>query len=111
MRGILNIDDLEVDEEYHEIIEDIKDEVEKYGEIQSVKVPRPTEDRKDIPGLRNVYILYNSVEEVMKARVDISKKLFRGRIVEACYHDEELYNQGDFDLRMKLLSSFNKNSK
>lgn len=88
LKGILNIDDLEVDEEYNEIIEDLREELETYGEILSLKIPRPIDEKKDLPGLRNVYILYKTVEEVTKARIDIGKRLYRGRIVEACYHDE-----------------------
>lgn len=104
LKGCLNIDDLEVDEEYNEIIEDIREELEKYGTILSLKIPRPVDEKKDLPGLRNVYILYKTVEEVTKARIDIGKRLYRGRIVEACYHDELLYKQDKFDLKLKLLS-------
>jgi len=56
---------LEVDEEYNELIEDIREEMQTFGEIISVKAPRPNSDEKRvIPGYRNVYILYKTVEEV-----------------------------------------------
>lgn len=53
---------LEVDEEYEELVEDIKEECSKFGTILSVKIPRPMMGLA-VPGLGKIYIEYTSVEE------------------------------------------------
>jgi len=56
LHNVLTLDDLTIDEEYNDIVEDIKEECEKYGKIQSVIIPRPTDgiDPKDIMGLGKI---------------------------------------------------------
>lgn len=41
------------DEEYEEIVEDVKEECSKYGQVKSIEIPRPV-DGLDIPGTGKV---------------------------------------------------------
>ena len=46
-----------IDEEYNDILEDIKDECSKFGTIKTVVIPRP-EYGKIIPGVGKIFIEY-----------------------------------------------------
>lgn len=46
-------EDLLDDEEYEEIVEDVKDECSKYGQVKSIEIPRPV-DGLEVPGTGKV---------------------------------------------------------
>lgn len=41
------------DDEYEEIVEDVRDECSKYGQVKSIEIPRPV-DGLEIPGTGKV---------------------------------------------------------
>ncbi len=41
------------DEEYEEIVEDVKEECSKYGQVKSIEIPRPV-DGLEVPGTGKV---------------------------------------------------------
>ena len=41
------------DEEYEEILEDVREECSKYGQVKSIEIPRPV-DGLDVPGTGKV---------------------------------------------------------
>lgn len=43
------------DEEYEEIVEDVRDECSKYGQVKSIEIPRPV-DGLEVPGTGKVDI-------------------------------------------------------
>lgn len=57
-----------IDEEYNEIIEDVKDECEKYGTIVSLTIPRQREVTEYVPGLTKIFVEYSTVKEARDAR-------------------------------------------
>lgn len=44
------------DEEYEEIVEDVRDECSKYGLVKSIEIPRPV-DGVEVPGCGKVRVL------------------------------------------------------
>lgn len=48
-------EELMEEEEYEDILEDIKEECNKYGVVRSVEIPRPIEG-VDVPGCGKVHI-------------------------------------------------------
>lgn len=62
------------DEEYEEIVEDVRDECSKYGQVKSIEIPRPV-DGLEIPGTGKVrkylksssYVLLVGVEAFFSA--------------------------------------------
>lgn len=55
-------DELRDEEEYEDILEDIKEECNKYGSVRSVEIPRPIEG-VEVPGCGKVsLILLSSME-------------------------------------------------
>lgn len=45
------------DEEYEEIVEDVRDECSKYGQVKSIEIPRPV-DGLEVPGTGKVRELH-----------------------------------------------------
>ncbi len=54
------------DEEYEEIVEDVKEECSKYGQVKSIEIPRPV-DGLEVPGTGKVS--FTKPAQVMDAMV------------------------------------------
>lgn len=53
LMNMVTPEELVDDEEYEDILEDVKEECSKYGYVKSVEIPRPV-DGVDVPGLGKV---------------------------------------------------------
>lgn len=81
MLNMVTMDDLINDQDYEDLLEDIKEECGKYGTVVDVKIPRPvlTENGKvdqkasdAIEDLMKVFVMYDDVESVKKAMMSIA---------------------------------------
>lgn len=87
---ILNMvapEELVGDEDYKEIMEDIKEECEKFGKVEEVKIPRPVATDKGkvdvkaseaVKDLGKVFVLFEKEEETTKALRAIAGRQFGG---------------------------------
>lgn len=82
-------EDLVDDDEYNDIVDDIKGECANYGDIVSMVVPRNTGANSDAAG--KVFVEYQNVESAKKAADDLHGRGFASRTVEIDYFDESLY--------------------
>nr|XP_016928149.1 splicing factor U2AF 50 kDa subunit [Drosophila suzukii] len=82
------------DEEYEDISSDIKQECTKYGEVRSLKIPRPIGPSPQ-RGCGKVYVQFESVEDCQRALKSISGRKFSGRIVMTSFYDPEKYLAND----------------
>lgn len=55
------------DEEYEEIVEDVRDECSKYGLVKSIEIPRPV-DGVEVPGCGKVRVCAFQEQEVALSR-------------------------------------------
>lgn len=67
LKNMISMKDLEIDEEYNDLVEDIKDECSKFGHILSLKIPRPMMGLA-VPGLGKIFIEYTGVDEAKEAK-------------------------------------------
>ncbi|XP_012158820.1 splicing factor U2AF 50 kDa subunit-like [Ceratitis capitata] len=88
-------DELRDDEEYEDILEDIKDECNKYGIVRSVEIPRPIEG-VDVPGCGKVFVEFNSVIDCQKAQQALTGRKFSDRVVVTSYFDPDKYHRREF---------------
>ncbi|KAH8358192.1 hypothetical protein KR084_007447 [Drosophila pseudotakahashii] len=82
------------EEEFEDIRTDIKSECTKYGEVRSIKIPRPiglTPQR----GCGKVFVQFESVEDCQKALKALSGRKFSGRIVMTSFYDPNKYLAND----------------
>ena len=99
LKELITLEELIVEEEYREIIQDMKQESSKFGRVLELKIPRPDPaNTKAVQGLGNVYVHYLNVNQAKAARRSMVKRLFRKRIVEASYLDEKKFDKGELEL-------------
>ncbi|TRZ01210.1 hypothetical protein DNTS_028711 [Danionella cerebrum] len=83
------------DEEYEEIVEDVRDECSKYGQVKSIEIPRPV-DGLDIPGTGKIFVEFMSVYDSQKAMQGLTGRKFANRVVVTKYCDPDAYHRRDF---------------
>ncbi|XP_025196275.1 splicing factor U2AF 50 kDa subunit-like isoform X2 [Melanaphis sacchari] len=93
--NMVNTNELKDDDEYKEILEDIRAECNKYGGVQSLKVPRPIEGI-DVPGCGKVFVEFNNFEDCQKALEALSGRIFNNRVVLTSYMEQEKYHKNEF---------------
>lgn len=65
---MMSRDQLLVQEEYEEIVQDVKDSVSKYGKIVSMHAPQPKESQMDCAGMGHVFVEYSAISSAQYAR-------------------------------------------
>ena len=106
LKGLIYQEELIVEEEFSEIIQDMQTELSKFGTIVSLEIPRPNAKGEPCAGMGNVFVYYKNVNQAKNARRDLVKRLFRKRIVEACYHDLGRFLKKDYVLKSHFEDAF-----
>ncbi|XP_030754230.1 splicing factor U2AF 50 kDa subunit [Sitophilus oryzae] len=88
-------DELKDEEEYEDILEDIKEECNKYGVVRSIEIPRPIEG-VEVPGCGKVFVEFNSVLDCQKAQQTLTGRKFSNRVVVTSYFDPDKYHRREF---------------
>ncbi|CAG4983234.1 splicing factor U2AF 50 kDa subunit [Colias croceus] len=88
-------DELRDEEEYEDILEDIKEECNKYGCVRSIEIPRPIEG-VDVPGCGKVFVEFNSIADCQKAQQTLTGRKFSNRVVVTSYFDPDKYHRREF---------------
>lgn len=71
-----------------EICEDIQEECSKYGQIEEMKVPRPSGGSRQSNGVGKIYIKYDSNDSASKALRALAGRKFADRTVVVTYFGE-----------------------
>ena len=82
--NMVTIEELNDDEEYNDIIEDIQDEMMKYGQVIQIYIPKV----KNSIHLGKIFIQFNTIESCQIAYKAMSKKKFSGKQIIANYIQE-----------------------
>ena len=88
-------DELQDEEEYEDILEDIREECGKYGAVRSVEIPRPVPG-VDVPGLGKVFVEFSCIPECQKAQLSLAGRKFSNRVVVTSYFDPDKYHRREF---------------
>ncbi|XP_061081123.1 splicing factor U2AF 65 kDa subunit-like isoform X2 [Conger conger] len=83
------------DEDYEEILEDIREECCKYGNVRSVEIPRPV-DGVEVPGCGKIFVEYVSAADCQKAMQALTGRKFANRVVVTKYYDPDMYHRHEF---------------
>ncbi|KAK8717548.1 hypothetical protein V6N13_044811 [Hibiscus sabdariffa] len=90
-------DDLRDDEEYGDIVEDMRQEGGKYGALVNVVIPRPNPNGEPLPGVGKVFLEYSDVEGSRKAQAAMNGRRFGDNQVIAVFYPENKFAEGDYD--------------
>ncbi|XWS29316.1 hypothetical protein CRYUN_Cryun24cG0018600 [Craigia yunnanensis] len=93
----LSEDDLRDDEEYEDIVEDMKQEGGKYGALVNVVIPRPNPNGEPLPGVGKVFLEYSDIEGSRKAQAAMNGRKFDKNQVIAVFYPENKFAQEEYD--------------
>ena len=78
------------EEEYNDIKEDMLEECGKFGKVEALEMP------KEGPGKTMVYIKFDSLESAGNGFKMLHGRSFETRVVEASYYPEDKFDASDF---------------
>ncbi|KAK0427560.1 hypothetical protein QR680_010294 [Steinernema hermaphroditum] len=91
LMNMVTEEDLKDDEEYEDIVEDIREECLKYGHVRSLEIPRP-----GMVGVGKVFVEFSDANECQKAQAALTGRKFANRVVVTSYFDPECYRERKF---------------
>ncbi|XP_074285870.1 splicing factor U2af large subunit A-like isoform X1 [Silene latifolia] len=94
---VVTADDLKDDEEYQDILVDMKEEGEKFGPLVNIVIPRPGPNGELLPGVGKVFLEYADTDGSSKARTGMNGRKFGGNHVVAVFYAENKFAEGDYD--------------
>lgn len=83
------------DEEYEDIMEDVKEECNKLGQVKSLEIPRPRAGQ-DVTGVGKIFVEFTNTEGSNKAMNALSGRKFATRVVLTSFYDPEMYHNRVF---------------
>jgi len=95
LMNMVTPDELKDDEEYEDIIDDIREECGRYGNVRSIEIPRPV-DGVEVPGVGKVFVEFSGVSECQKAQQSLTGRKFAARVVVTSYYEPDRYHRRDF---------------
>ncbi|KAJ6682097.1 U2 SNRNP AUXILIARY FACTOR LARGE SUBUNIT [Salix koriyanagi] len=90
-------DELKDDGEYEDILEDMRMEAGKFGQLVNVVIPRPRPNGENAPGVGKVFLEYADTESSSKARAGMNGRKFDGNQVVAIFYPENKFSHGEYD--------------
>ncbi|CAM9744026.1 unnamed protein product [Lampetra planeri] len=87
--------ELAEEEEYEDIVEDIREECEKYGCVRSLEIPRPI-NGLEVPGCGKIFVEFSSILDCQRAQQALSGRKFASRVVVSKYYDPDKYHRREF---------------
>ncbi|KAF7053619.1 hypothetical protein CFC21_061496 [Triticum aestivum] len=94
---VVSADELRDDEEYEDILEDMREEGRKYGNLVKAVIPRPDPSGAAVPGVGKVFLEYADIDGSTKAKVGMHGRKFGGNQVVAVFYPENKFADGDYD--------------
>ena len=76
--------------------EDIEDELRRYGDVKSMKIPRPTSDQP-VSGVGKVFVEYASIEQATAAKTELNGRQFASRTILVDFFPVQSYQEGQLD--------------
>ncbi|XP_006823727.1 splicing factor U2AF 50 kDa subunit-like [Saccoglossus kowalevskii] len=95
LMNMVTPDELQDEEEYEEILDDVRQECGKYGQVRSLEIPRPIEG-VEVPGCGKIFVEFTNVLESQKAQTALAGRKFNNRIVVTSFCDPDKYHRREF---------------
>ncbi|XP_073122435.1 splicing factor U2af large subunit B-like isoform X1 [Henckelia pumila] len=94
---VVSAEELNDDDDYEDILEDMKIECGKFGTLVNVIIPRPSPNNEQAPGVGKVFLEYEDIEGATKARQGLHGRRFGGKEVVAVFYPENKFSEGVYD--------------
>nr|AAB38280.1 splicing factor U2AF65 [Caenorhabditis briggsae] len=96
LMNMVTEDELRSDEDYEEILEDVREECSKYGIVRSLEIPRPYDDHP-VPGVGKVFVEFATTSDCQRAQAALTGRKFANRTVVTSYYDVDKYHNRQFN--------------
>jgi len=94
LSNMVTLQDLADEDEYNDIVADIRAECSKYGTVVHILIPRPNESKHTDPDdIGKVFVEYLDLESVQRATIAISGRKFSSRTIGTSYLSEDEWAQ------------------
>ncbi|KAK9681919.1 hypothetical protein RND81_10G036900 [Saponaria officinalis] len=93
---VVTVDELRDDNEYEEILEDMRDECAKFGVLVNIIIPRPNTEGELLPGVGKVFLEYADTVASANAKNMLGGRKFGGNTVTADYYPEDKFYDADY---------------
>ena len=93
--NMITEEDLTNDEEFEDILDDVRCECSKYGTVVSLEIPRPVPGH-EIRGVGKVFVEFTSPSDCQKAQAALTGRKFANRVVVTSYYDLDQYHRREF---------------
>ncbi|KAI8879026.1 hypothetical protein K501DRAFT_227442 [Backusella circina FSU 941] len=90
LMNMVTPEELEDDEEFQDIWEDIAEECAKFGTIVDMKIPRPNKEQ-EVGGLGLIFVRFETKDQTLIALRALAGRRFSDRTVVATFVDEDNY--------------------
>ena len=88
-------EELADEEEYEDILEDIREECGKFGAVRSIEIPRPVPG-VEVPGCGKVFVEFAAIADCQKAQHALTGRKFSNRVVVTSYFEPDKYHRSEF---------------
>lgn len=92
LMNMVTTEELMNEELYLEIREDVEEEVQKYGTVLGLKIPRPTAGNRQNPGIGKIFVKFETPKQAMSAMQALSGRRFSERTVVVSYFGEDCFD-------------------
>ena len=93
MSNMVSDADLEDDQSFNELQEDISDECNSHGSVRSIIIPRPSRPGQTCPGLKEIFVQFSNIEGAEKTKKAVTGKTFGGNPVVVYFYPESLFRK------------------
>lgn len=93
LSNMVSADDLVDDNEYLDIVDDVRTECVKYGTVVGVEIPRGAEGD---PGVGRIFVRYATAEEASRCCASLQGRRFEERPVVARYFDPHRFERHEW---------------
>nr|XP_018629068.1 splicing factor U2af large subunit A-like isoform X4 [Nicotiana tomentosiformis] len=97
LTNVVSADELKDDEDYEDIVEDMRTECGKFGNLVNLAIPRPRPDGEPTPGVGKVFLEYTDVEGSSRAQQGLNGRKFGGNPVVAVFYSENKFSEADYE--------------
>ncbi|KAI8806416.1 splicing factor U2AF 65 kDa subunit-like protein [Cladochytrium replicatum] len=94
--NMVTVEELANDDDYQDILEDVRDECSRYGTIRSVTIPRPNAGEQSSTGVGKIFVQYSTVDQCTAALNALAGRRFADRTVITAYYPESRYQTGEY---------------
>ena len=88
-------EELADEEEYEDILEDIREECGKFGVVRSIEIPRPVPG-VEVPGCGKVFVEFAAIADCQKAQHALTGRKLSNRVVVTSYFEPDKYHRREF---------------